>query len=132
MKKVNASIDEIKGYIYKHNRDVKKIFDEQDERDLVIYIKNISAQKYGLSKKKLRRFVYKYAMANRLTVPHQWIKNELSGLQWTRDFTKKYKKDISLRKPEATSFGRATSFNIQNVKLFFDNLDTAIKKYGLF
>lgn len=71
-------------------------------------------------------------MANRLTVPHQWIENELSGFQWNREFTKKYKREISLRKPQATNLGRVTSFNTQNVNLLFFNLDTKIQKYGLF
>lgn len=46
----------------------------------------------------VRCFVYKYAMANHLTLSHQWIESELSCLQWTRDFTKKHKKEILLRK----------------------------------
>src|SRR5438046_2547448 len=78
LKKTNTSLDDIKNYAYKHNRDVKKIFDEHDEKELITYMQNISAKKYGLSKKKLRQFVYKYAIANNLSVPPEWIKNEQS------------------------------------------------------
>lgn len=46
-----------------------------------------------------------------------------------RTFTNKYVSELSLRKPQPTSLGRATSFNLTTVKSFFSNLKAAHKKY---
>jgi len=57
-------------------------------------------------------------------------KNEMAGEDWFISFIKYYDKFIikyynkfSIRKPEAISKPRATSFNRTNVELFYKNLE---------
>jgi len=56
------------------------------------------------------------------TIPH----GTLTG--WLRNFRKRYSRQLSLRKPEATSLARSTSFNKTTVAHFFQNYKKALNK----
>ncbi len=128
----DATLENVNKYIYRNNYDAKRIFDDSAERDLVVYIQTVAEKKYGLTKRKLREFLYKYAVVNKFDIPESWHRDKAAGLQFIRTFTKKYGSEISLRKPQPTSLNRATSFNPTNVKLFFSNLETSHQMYGPF
>lgn len=51
----------------------------------------------------------------------------MAGLDWMYGFMQRHK--IRVRKPEATSVGRAVGFNKQEVSRFFSNLEEAVDKY---
>ena len=53
--------------------------------------------------------------------------NIFTGRDWLRGFIKRQK--LAIRSPEATSLGRAISFNKANVAKFFQNLETVMKKH---
>lgn len=88
--------------------------------------------KCGSTRHKLRKFIYKYAVANNKKTPSGWHE-EAAGLQFIRMFSKRHKHEVaSSFERTTTSLGRASSFNRENVKAFFQNLDTAHTKYETF
>ena len=72
---------------------------------------------------------YEYASQLNLNMPRTWIENECAGKDWMNIFLQK-QNNISLRAPEATSLGRATSFNRHNVTTFFNNYELVLEKHG--
>lgn len=58
---------------------------------------------FGYSPKDVRRFTYEWT----------WTLSKMAEEDWLTGFLKRNSK-LSIRKPEATSMGRATSFNGEN------------------
>ncbi|XP_065569806.1 uncharacterized protein LOC136033107 [Artemia franciscana] len=82
---------------------------------------------YGLTSRDTRTLAYNCAVANNKTVPDSWINSKEAGIDWLAGFRAR-NPELSLRMPEATSLGRATSFNKHNVQEFFSNLQSVLKK----
>ena len=112
------------GYARKH-----AVFEPEQETLLVQYLLKASKLYYGLCPKEVRGLAYEYASRLNLNMPRTWVENECAGKDWMNFFLHRHE-NISLRTPEATSLGRATSFNRHNVMVFFNNYDAVLKKYG--
>ena len=64
-------------------------------------------------------------------IPESWTENKMAGKELMTSFLKINLK-LSIRKPKATSLGRAASFNAENVQVFYDKLgeDMDIYKFN--
>ena len=82
---------------------------------------------YGLSTYKCRRLAFEFAIQNNITIPDNWEKKRIEGIDWFLSF--KFKNGLSVRKPEATSLARATAFNRHTVGKFFDQLGDLYDRY---
>lgn len=105
-----------------------QIFSSEEETSLHEYILQCSKLHYGLSKKLCRGLAFDYAVARNKKIPKSWSENKTAGIDWLRGFFKRHP-ELTVRKPEATSLSRATSFNRTNTKEFFLNLESVLKKY---
>lgn len=110
------------------NLAVKKVFDREDERSLVDYIKDAAHLQFGLTLKDVKILAYQFAKVNGKKYPPSWDNNKMAGDYWLRLFRKRYQNELSLRKPEATSLARSSAFNKHNVSLTFDNFKKVLSK----
>jgi hypothetical protein len=75
----------------------------------------------------VRKFVFECAVALNIQFPQHWKDMRMAGAEWFTKFLKRHK-TLSLRKPEAASISRASSFNKTNVNVFFDNLKNVLDR----
>ncbi|KAJ4428125.1 hypothetical protein ANN_24139 [Periplaneta americana] len=115
---------------YSANYSVRKVFSEYEENCLVKYIETVAKIQYGLTKKGVRQLAYKFAKANGKNYPQSWDEEQIAGEEWMRGFLKRHSSSLSIRKPEATSLSRATSFNRYNVERFFNNVKDVHSRFG--
>lgn len=125
MKKRQADPNCAVGYVStsEHN----KIIPTHMEQDLVAHITKLAAMYYGLSLLKCKELAFEFAIQNNLVVPDSWRINRKAGVQWWLGFKSRNK--LSLRKPEATSAGRACGFNEYTCKEYFDNFSAVLDKH---
>lgn len=115
---------------YSGRNAVKKVFTNDEELMLVNYLKQSAALHYGLTKKDTIKLPLQYAKAlseqptSKTQIPKEWV---TAGEFWLCGVIKHHP-SLSLRKPEAMSLARATSFNKANVNTCFDNLQFLVNK----
>lgn len=110
------------------NLAVNQVFDRTEEQSLVDYIKDAAHLQFGLTLKDVKVLAYQFAKANGKKYPESWNTNKMAGDYWLRLFRKRYQKELSLRKPEATSLARSSAFNKHTVSLTYDNFKKALSQ----
>lgn len=66
---------------------LKTVFNEEQENDLVEYIKMMEARLFGLTSKDLRFSAYQFAEKNKISHPFS-KENDQAGLDWMYNFMK--------------------------------------------
>lgn len=106
----------------------QQIFTAEQELLLRNYLISCSQLNYGLTCANTRNFAYQYANHLKIFIPESWEENKMAGIDWLQHFMHRHT-ELSLRKPEKTSVGRASAFTAAAVKAFMDNYDTVMSKY---
>lgn len=113
----------------KHFGRFQKTFDDAFEKELKDYIFQMESRFFGITNIELRQMAFELAEKNK--IDHNFNKNKKSaGKKWLYSFRRRHK-DISIRKPEATSYARATGFNKVAVNKFFELLKDLIDTHQL-
>ena len=92
------------------NYSCRKNFNQEEEKSIEGYLVKCLQMNYGLTKVNVQRMAYERAIKNNKNILESWNKNKSAGRDWLYGFKKRHIKH-SLRKPEACSHSRATSFN---------------------
>lgn len=105
----------------------KPVFNTDQEEELVAHILNMESRLFGFTLTEVRVLAYELAVRNNL---HQNFNREkkMAGKTWLYSFLARHPK-LRLRKPEATSIGRAIGFNRTAVESFFQMLTKICDKY---
>lgn len=106
----------------------KMVFSDEMEKELAEHCIRLCNVFHGLTLDKMKSLAFEFADGNGIQVPINWTKNRRAGKDWAQAFLRRH--DLSLRKPEATSLGRATSFNRVTVNKYFDNLYSVFSTYN--
>lgn len=108
---------------------IKPVFTNEQEENLVSHIIDMQNRFYGLSGTEMRRIAYE--LAEQLNLKHTFNNDKkMAGKDWLSLFLIRHS-EISIRKPEATSFSRITGFNRTEVSKFFDLLKSLIDTLNL-
>ncbi|KAF8796984.1 hypothetical protein HNY73_001303 [Argiope bruennichi] len=105
----------------------RKIFSFKEEEDLAEYVKRASDVYFG--PKEVRKFAYQFVISLKRKVPVSWEENHQAGEDCLGLFLKR-NSSLSIRRPEATSLSRATSFHKTNAAAFFKLLTQCYDKYN--
>ncbi|XP_071645795.1 uncharacterized protein [Temnothorax longispinosus] len=128
--KVKESPDITKSELLLNNVGYKKtrqIFTDEEENALAAYIKTVADINW-MTPYKTRKFAYEFAIKNNKEIPDSWKTKEIAGQDWLEQFLKRKTITLSIRSsPEAKSLSRTTSFDRNNVNLFFNKLKAVYK-----
>ena len=107
-----------------------QVFSTEQEAQLECYIKRASDIYFGKTIFDIRSLALQFAISINATFPSTWSENMMAGKDWMWGFLKRHP-SLSIRRPQATSSARATSFNKNNVDDFFKNLSGVIVKFKI-
>jgi predicted RNA binding protein with dsRBD fold (UPF0201 family) len=116
-------------FIYEPHNDIKRVFTDQEEEQLVDYCLKASKFHYGISIEEFLKLVYEYAVLLNKPYPQSWNVNKAAGKTFYQFFIKRHQ-NLSLRRPEATSLARATAFSKKNVELFFTKYTELLLRFN--
>lgn len=103
-----------------------RAFTDEEERMLTEYVIKASKMNFGLTPSSVRQLAYQFAVANNKPVAEKW--EEMATYDWYYGFMRR-NTSLSLRKAEATSLSRGTSFNKHNVDKFYANLKAIQERF---
>ena len=106
----------------------KKIFSDEQEKEIVEYVQLMESRLFGLTVRDLRKLAYQLAVKN--DIKHNFnAEEEMAGVDWAKGFLNRHSELLSLRRPEPTSAARAMGFNRVVVSQFFGLLCDQMDKH---
>ncbi|GLV31395.1 hypothetical protein CBL_10774 [Carabus blaptoides fortunei] len=105
----------------------RPVFSPDMEKELGNHIIEVEKLFHGLNPSDVRRIAYEFAERNNISHPFNTSK-KIAGKDFLSGFMKR-QGNLSLRKPEATSMARVAGFTRHKVNVFFEILESLMKKH---
>lgn len=109
---------------------IRQVFTDEEEAILVKYLHRAADIYFGLSPLDVRKLAFQLATKMNIKIPLSWTTKCLAGPDWFSSFLKRHN-TLSIRKPEATSLARTSSFNKHNCDAFFDNYERLLTRENI-
>lgn len=93
---------------------------------LVKYCVEMDSRFYGLRRRDIKKMAFRLAIKNGLNHPFSY-RQQCAGDKWLRGFLRRHTQ-LSLKKPQGTSFARVKGFSPENVKRFFEIYEPELLK----
>lgn len=104
-------------------------FSSETEKELLSHLQLLESRGFGLTPTDVRTLAYQLAEKNGLQ--HRFNnETQKAGWDWLAGFRKR-NPGISLRKPEGTSFARASGFNKEAVMTFFNTFEKVLAEINI-
>src|SRR6218665_725319 len=100
---------EKRGAVVERKLGHKTVLNSGQEQELVQLLLQLEKQLFGLTQQDLRKLVYQYCERNQISHPFNKL-DRMAGEDWSRGFLKRHQ-NLSVRKPEGISIGRAIGFS---------------------
>eukprot|EP00918_Siedleckia_nematoides_P105401 GHVU01230209.1.p1 GENE.GHVU01230209.1~~GHVU01230209.1.p1 ORF type:complete len:440 (-),score=44.58 GHVU01230209.1:307-1626(-) len=107
----------------------KAVFTAQEEEELALNLQRLADMMRPLRAEDIRKVAYRFARQRRLKHKYNRKTKQL-GRVWFYGFMRR-RPELSVRKPQPTSRGRAWGFNKEAVFHFYDLVDKVVKQYNL-
>ncbi|KAI4468483.1 tc5 transposase dna-binding domain [Holotrichia oblita] len=93
---------------------------------LVKYCVEMDSRFYGLRRRDIKKMAFQLAIKNGLNHPFSY-RQQCAADKWLKGFLRRHTQ-LSLKKPQGTSFARVKGFSPQNVKRFFEIYEPELLK----
>jgi len=105
------------------------ILSESDEKTVVTAAKSLAEMGFPMDNSDLKLFVQSYLNNKGVTIT-KWRANK-PGKEWVRNFKRRHRKEIAVRKPELLTKQRAAGLSTETVKEFFALYEKVIVENNL-
>ena len=100
------------------------VFTEEQEKALAQSLRKCSNLAYGIENEDARKLAFEFATKINVKVPETWVKYQMAGKDWMRNFLLRQKMYNTQYNPQENTF-----FTNSSTDIFFNNLQQILRVY---
>ncbi|XP_062558828.1 uncharacterized protein LOC134223657 [Armigeres subalbatus] len=108
-----------------------QVFTKEQEANLAEYVIRVINLLYGISYRNLRKIAFQYAKTNKITYPHKWNCEQMTGMGWVVGFLKR-NPQIAEQTPKGCDISKNATFDLSHIEVSYSALEKAFKIHSTF